>query len=301
MNGSDLAAVVEGWLAYLESEKHYSPKTVLAYCNDLGQFLLSVRSRGELSLRRLEALPLREFRQWLAERARQDYDPISNKRAVASVRQFFHFLEKRHGCINAAPFHLKLPRRPAALPKALSREQAKEAVELIETIAADAWVAQRDKALLLLLYGTGLRISEALGLTRAEIGQDMLKVRGKGQKERLVPLLPIVRRELDAYVRLCPHPLEAGKPLFLGERGKPLQPAVYARRLIALRRGIGLPESTSAHAFRHSFATHLLAEGADLREIQELLGHASLSTTQRYTQVEAERMLAIYQSAHPRA
>ena len=188
------------------------------------------------------------------------------------------------------------------MPKPLTVDDATAAVDAVGGLATDGWQGKRDIAILTLLYGCGLRLSEALGLRRAEAPlSEMLVVTGKGSKQRLLPVLPAVREAVADYLAACPHALAADGPLFVGARGGPLNPRLVQRQMAAVRGYLGLPESATPHALRHSFATHLLGAGGDLRAIQELLGHASLSTTQRYTSVETERLLAIYDAAHPRA
>ena len=225
---------------------------------------------------------------------------------MAAVRGFFRYLDRRHGVHNPALQAMRTPRLPHRVPRPLAESDARE---LIVTAGADArqpWLGLRDTALLLLLYGAGLRIGEALSLDRRAIGVDpralrSLRVRGKGDKERLVPVLPIVAEALAAYLAACPAPPLPDEPLFKGARGGRLQQGVVQKQVRQLRVGLGLPETATPHALRHSFATHLLGEGADLRAIQELLGHASLSTTQGYTEVDARRLISLYARAHPRA
>jgi integrase/recombinase XerC len=195
-----------------------------------------------------------------------------------------------------------MPRIPHTLPKPLTVDKAAELVD--DDGAGDDWIRARDVAVMLLLYGAGLRISEALSLTRRDApvsGRDVLRIVGKGDKERLVPILPVTQRAVERYLALCPHPLDAAAPLFVGAKGGPLSPRIIQLAIARMRDELALPETATPHALRHSFATHLLAAGADLRQIQELLGHASLSTTQVYTEVDRERILAVYDSAHPRA
>jgi integrase/recombinase XerC len=219
------------------------------------------------------------------------------------LRGFFRFLDRCGFAKNAALAAVRTPKLPRSVPKPLSAEDARLALERIVALAEAPWIGQRDLAILTLLYGCGLRLSEALGLMRGEapLEPGMLSITGKGRKTRLVPVLPAVSEAVAAYLALCPHRLAAKGPLFVGVRGGPLNPRLVQRQMQRLRALLGLPETATPHALRHSFATHLLAGGGDLRSIQELLGHASLSTTQRYTAVDAERLLAVYERAHPRA
>lgn len=301
---SDLNSLVSGWLAWLQGVRGMSRHTVTAYATDMQQFqgFLQKHLGGACTLSALMQLQTRDGRAWLASRAAGGYDAASTARALSSVKNFFRWLEKQGHGSNDALLSLRTPKRRKTLPRAVAEEQAVEAVEKIGNLQDEHWVALRDIALLMLLYGCGLRISEALSLSRGQLeGAETLTVTGKGNKQRMLPVLPAVREALARYFEACPQHLSKNSPAFIGERGKPLQPAVFQKQVRVLRGLIGLPESATPHAFRHSFATHLLSGGGDLRSIQELLGHASLSTTQRYTQVDKERLLSAYKNAHPRA
>ena len=304
----DLAAVAAEWRVWLAAERRLSPRSVVAYERDLAAFVAFVSGHlgGAVTLQALGRLALADFRAWLATRHNRKFARSSTARAVAAVRGFFRFVDRRHGVHNPALKAMRTPRLPRRVPRPLSPDQA---AELAETAGDDVrleWVGLRDTAVLLLLYGGGLRIGEALALDRRDLGPDparlrVLRVRGKGDKERLVPLLPMVAQALAAYLAACPEPPQPDEALFRGVRGGRLQQAIVQRRVRQVRVTLGLPESATPHALRHSFATHLLSAGADLRAIQELLGHASLSTTQGYTAVETRRLLELYSKAHPRA
>jgi integrase/recombinase XerC len=221
---------------------------------------------------------------------------------LSVLRSFVRFLHRRGLASTNALAALRSPRPRASVPKPLTVDDATAAVDVVGHLATGGWQSKRDVAILTLLYGCGLRLSEALGLSRGEAPlSDMLVVTGKGRKQRLLPILPAVRTAVADYLAACPHALATDGPLFLGSRGGPLNPRIVQRQMAAVRRHLGLPGFATPHALRHSFATHLLGAGGDLRTIQELLGHASLSTTQRYTSVETDRLLAIYDAAHPRA
>ena len=252
----------------------------------------------------MEALKPRDFRAYLADRAGRGIKASSNNRALSVLRGFFRWLQRNGLAENAALSGLRGPKSEKALPKALTAREAAAVVGEMEVQDADGWIVRRDAALVLLLYGAGLRIGEALSLTRGEAPakrQEALRVVGKGRKERIVPLLPLIPEAIHAYLAACPFEAPPEGPLFLGARGGPLRARLLQKTLQSLRRQLGLPETTTPHALRHSFATHLLADGGDLRAIQELLGHASLSTTQRYTAVDASSILAVYDKSHPRA
>jgi integrase/recombinase XerC len=222
---------------------------------------------------------------------------------MSVLRGFFRFLDRNGFAHNAALATVRTPKLPVSVPKPLTAGEAEETLAAVEEFAAQPWVAARDVAILTLLYGGGLRLAEALGLARraAPLKPGMLSITGKGNKQRLIPILPIVAEAITAYLAVCPHALALEGPLFVGVRGGPLNPRLVQRRMAELRRHLGLPETATPHALRHSFATHLLAGGGDLRTIQELLGHASLSTTQRYTAIDTARLLEVYDKAHPRA
>ena len=303
---AELRQAVEDWQAWLTHEKRYSKHTLDGYSRDLIAFLrfLSGHLGKAPALADLSELKPADFRAWMAERAGRGIERASTARALSVLRGFFRWAERRGLAENAAIASLRNPRLPQSVPKALTPEEANDALENVGELSQEPWLAKRDTALLLLLYGCGLRIGEALSLTAAEApkpGQDGLAVTGKGNKQRVVPLLPVVGAAVEDYVAACPHPLPPEEPLFRGVRGGALGPRAVQQRLQDLRRLLGLPETATPHALRHSFATHLLGGGGDLRAIQELLGHASLSTTQRYTAVDTDRLLEVYRKAHPRA
>ncbi len=305
---ADLAPVVDGWREWLRSERRVAALTQSGYDEDLGAFIAFMGGHrgGLVGLGDLAALRLADFRSWLAWRHHQGYARASTARAMAAVRGFFRYIDRRHGVHNPALQVMLTPRLPHRVPRPLAETDARDLILAARSDAGQPWLGLRDTALLLLLYGAGLRIGEALTLDRRAIGLDpralrSLRVRGKGNKERVVPVLPIVAEALAAYLATCPAPPLPDEPLFKGARGARLQQGVVQRQVRELRVTLGLPETATPHALRHSFATHLLGEGADLRAIQELLGHASLSTTQGYTEVDARRLLSLYARAHPRA
>lgn len=301
---SDLKAAVEDWRGWLEGEKRASRHTLDGYSRDLAAFLsfLSDHLGAEPDLAALAGLAPADFRAFLAARSAEGLARSSMARLMSTLRGFFAFLDRRDLVHNPAVGAVKAPRPPRTLPKALAADEALEALGTAAELQDEPWLAARDVALLTLLYGCGLRLGEALSMTRRDIpkGETMV-ITGKGRKQRMVPVLPVVREALADYVRKCPYPLAAEGPLFLGARGGALNPGVVQRQMRRLRALLGLPETATPHALRHSFATHLLAGGGDLRTIQELLGHASLSTTQRYTHVDSARLSRVYRDAHPRA
>jgi integrase/recombinase XerC len=300
----DLAEAVAAWRDWLAHERRAAPHTRAAYGRDLAAFLAFTAEHlgGPPGLRDLERLAPADFRAWLARRAAAGLKRTSTARALSVVRGFFRHLERTGRARNAALQGVRTPRLPQAVPKPLSPEDAAEVIDLAGAIGRVRWVGLRDIALFTLLYGCGLRIDEALGLARREAPKaETITITGKGDKQRIVPVLPAVGAALRAYLAACPYHGGPDDPLFVGARGGRLRAEVAQRQMRKLRGLLGLPETATPHAFRHSFATHLLSGGGDLRAIQELLGHASLSTTQRYTQVDDARLLAVHASAHPRA
>ena len=307
---ADLAAALQAWLGRLADERQLSAHTIAAYRRDLGDFLnfLAEHRGAAPDLSALAGLSVRDLRAWLARRAADGYARTSTARALSAVRVFFRHLEREGVAVSSALALVRAPRIPRGVPRPLSEGQAKAVVDLEGRSAGAApdWVARRDAAVLLLLYGCGLRIGEALSLDRgdapaADGALHSLMITGKGRKQRMVPVLPVVAEAIADYLAACPHRLAPGDPLFVGVRGRRLQPRPVQQTMARLRGALGLPASATPHALRHSFATHLLAGGGDLRTIQELLGHASLSTTQRYTEVDEAGLMAAYTAAHPRA
>jgi integrase/recombinase XerC len=301
----DAAAAVQGWLASLKSERRMSAKTLEAYGRDMGQVasFMAGHLGAPPSNRDLAELTVSDFRAFLARRRTGGAESRTLARQISSLRSFYRHAEKTGLFRNPALSALRSPKLPHAVPKPLSPEKAR-AVAKADALAGDdtpRWVLARDEAVLTLLYACGLRISEALSLTVSEVEQPTLTIIGKGNKTRLVPLLPAARDAVALYRKLCPFPLKRGEPMFRGVKGGPLNARNIQLLIARLRGALGLPDTATPHALRHSFATHLLANGADLRVIQELLGHASLSTTQVYTEVNRAHLLAQYRKAHPRA
>jgi integrase/recombinase XerC len=306
---ADIARELAQWLAYLASERRMSPNTVEAYARDARQFLIFLCEHlgDRVTLSSFSNLKPLDVRAYLAARRSDGIGSRSLMRMLAGVRSFARFLE-RHGKGKVAAFAaVRTPKLAKTLPKPLPVPAAKRIAET-ELRAGEeraGWILARDAAVLGLLYGSGLRISEALGLKRqdfaADAKRDAITVTGKGNKARMVPVLPQVAALVAEYLALCPYARPADGPLFVGAKGGPLSPRVVQLAMAGLRGALGLPDTATPHALRHSFATHLLARGGDLRAIQELLGHASLSTTQVYTAVDTERLLDVYRSTHPRA
>lgn len=299
---------VGDWLAYLSVERQLAANTAEAYERDISQFLAFLA--GHLNrlpdMKQLLVLQARDVRAFLAARRSEGVGSRSLARTLSALRMFYKFLERRGYGKNDAIRAVSLPKLPHSVPKPLTAPKATALVDSADIASPDApeWILARDTAVLALLYGSGLRISEALSLQRKDApikGRDMLRVTGKGNKTRVVPVLPIVREAVERYLALCPLKSGSDDPLFVGVRGKQLSPRIIQLGIARARAALGLPDSATPHALRHSFATHLLGAGADLRAIQELLGHASLSTTQGYTEVDRAHLLKTYDRAHPRA
>ncbi len=291
-------------MAWLGGERRAAAKTVETYGRDIAGFLgfLVNHAGGEPSAETLAGLRAADIRAWLAREAGAGCGNATRAKKLSALATFFRYLRKRHGIENAAIALISRPRAKKPLPRALTQADARVVAEDLGEAAGTPLLQARDGALMCLLYGAGLRINEALSLNIGDVPAEgnPLRVTGKGGKQRIVPLLPAVRAALAQYLRLHPRP-GRGQPLFLGARGGRLNAGVVQKTLRDFRRLNGLPEHVTPHALRHSFATHLLAGGADLRSIQELLGHASLSTTQRYTDVDTDQLMQVWRNAHPRA
>jgi integrase/recombinase XerC len=303
----DIVSAEQAWLQHLRSERRLSPGTLEAYQRDLRQFLAFLaRHEGcaptQASLGALKPADIRAF---MAERRRAGVESRTLMRQLAGLRSFFRHLEREGGGDASAFSAIRSPRVSKGLPKPLPPAAARSLADVDIRAGEERpdWVLKRDAAVLGLLYGAGLRIGEALSLTAREspVGRESLVVTGKGNKTRGVPIIPQVSRLVADYVEACPYRLAPDEALFRGEKGGPLSPRIIQLAMARLRGALGLPASATPHALRHSFATHLLARGGDLRTIQELLGHASLSTTQIYTAVDMNRLMASYRAAHPRA
>lgn len=301
---SDMLEAIERWRTHLSGVRRLSPLTVEAYCHDalsLAGFLTS-HLGGHVTLAEIRSLRLADLRAWLTTRRHDGLGPRSVARAISAVRALFRYMEREGWIENPAALQLRGPKLPHLAPKPLPEDAALNLLDQIESESDEPWIAARNLAVVSLLYGAGLRISEALNLPRSVVPMgDALIVLGKGAKERLVPILPQISKAVMDYVRICPFATSKDGPLFYGARGKRLDPRIVQGQMQKMRGYLGLPQSATPHALRHSFATHLLSAGGDLRTIQELLGHASLSTTQKYTGVDDVQLLKVYQAAHPRA
>jgi integrase/recombinase XerC len=303
----DIQAATGRWLSHLSGERRLAAGTLEAYGRDTRQFFtfLTAYHGSAPALRDLKDLKPTDIRAFLAERRREGIESRTLMRQLAALRSLFRYLE-REELATASPFAaVRGPRISKGLPKPLPPQSARALTDADIRLGEERpqWVLARDAAVLSLLYGSGLRIAEALSLRRKDAPgtRDSLTITGKGNKMRGVPVLPQVSKLIDDYIATCPYVLAPDGPLFVGAKGGPLSPRIIQLAMASLRGALGLPESATPHALRHSFATHLLARGGDLRTIQELLGHASLSTTQIYTAVDMDRLMASYRAAHPRA
>ena len=292
-----LHETVKEWLQWLKNERQYSDHTVDAYARDLSQFFdffEQPQSIGSLS-----EMQISDFRRYISSRHCQLISKTSLARKLSSVRNFFNWMDRRGIVKNSAISILSSPKKDKVLPRALDITQAKDLIEEAPNFERENWQQLRDIAIFTLLYGCGLRISEAVNTKIGDFdNQDFLRIKGKGKKERIVPILPIVIKTINNYLEACPYSHNHGDPIFLGTRGERINPRIIERQMEKIRNYMGLPSNLTPHSLRHSFATHLLANGTDLRSIQELLGHSSLSTTQRYTDVEISQLQAEYKQAH---
>jgi len=298
-----LSVALQTWLQAQSALKGLSDNTLLAYHTDVAGFMafMTLHSGQRAGLAALARISVSDMRAWMAQQRAQKIAPRSLARKLSAVKNFYVWLAAREGFEPTAVLSLQTPKFQAKLPRPLSEDAALAVVETVELQALESWVGARDVAVVTLLYGAGLRISEALGLKRSDAPlPDVLKIAGKGGKERMVPILEVARKAVDIYLRLCPHPATANSPLFVGVRGGALSPRLIQKAMQQTRLQLGLPSTATPHALRHSFATHLLSAGGDLRSIQELLGHSSLSTTQNYTVVDTARLLEVYKNAHPK-
>jgi len=298
---SDLFEAVEKWQTWLKIEKNVSKHTFRAYNSDLGQFLNFLRDHYEddVGLNTLSTTTLTDFRSWLSRKSMDGLSASSRARSLSGVKNFLNWLDKQGVMHNASIGLVRTPKQGHKLPRPMEQVQA---FRLLFDAVSDDWVSLRDRALFTILYACGLRINEALALNISDLPRDgYIIVMGKGRKERQVPSLPIVTETLSTYREKCPFAETSDRPLFMGERGKRLNQGIAQKSIRDVRLALNLPETATPHALRHSFATHLLENGANLREIQELLGHASLSTTQRYTEINAIELIKIYKNSHPKS
>ena len=301
---TDTLGAIYDWRSWIAHERRASKHTLDAYSRDLAAFLdfLTPHLGGLPDLAALDALGVADFRAFLADRVNQGISHSSLARAMSTLRSFFRFLDRNGLVHNAAIGTVRTPRPRPPLPRPLSEDEALDVINAAGETNRKTWIGVRDTALFTLLYGCGLRIDEALTLNRRDAPRaDTMMITGKGGKQRVVPVLPVVIEAVASYLKACPFAVAPDGPLFLGARGARLNPGVVQREMRRLRAVFNLPETATPHALRHSFATHLLGAGGDLRTIQELLGHASLSTTQRYTAVDSARLIEVYKDAHPRA
>ena len=300
---NEIERLINDFFSFMRSRKRASEHTIISYQNDLSHFLVFLKNykNKAVTIDVLEALNIYDFRAWLLSRNEDEFQSTSTARAVSCLRSFFAFLNKNKYLKNSEIKNIKSPKIPKSIPKAVDQIDIKSIMELVAEFSKHDWCIKRDMALLTLIYGCGLRISEALSVTKNNLANnDTLIITGKGNKQRMVPILPIVRQRIDNYLAVCPYKIASDNPIFLGFRGGPYSPVLFERLIGKIRKYLQLSDTVTPHAFRHSFATHLLEAGGDLRTIQELLGHSSLSTTQRYTKIDKTRLLDVYKNAHPR-
>ena len=296
---------LNNWIGNLSNVRNLSHNSVISYKNDVLKFFdfLSLhKDKKKIDEKILQELKISDFRSFLTFRRNKNLSSNSIARNISSLKSFFNYLIKNNKLKNSEVFILKTPKLKKSLPRPINVELAIEAIKFSEKIEKDKWIGLRNKAILLLLYGCGLRISEALNLNFEDIkNEDYILIKGKGGKERVVPMMPYIKKGIENYINECPKELIDSDPLFIGQRLSRLSPRIIQYALERIRSSLSLPETATPHAFRHSFATHLLESGGDLRTIQELLGHSSLSTTQKYTKIETEKLYESYSKTHPLA
>ena len=300
----DLEYEYNNWLNYLSNIKKLSQNSVISYKNDLSKFFMFFQDYIEknIGLKEIESIKISEFRSFLTYRRNSEISSNSIARNISALKSFFRFLIKNNKIKESSVFNLKSPKLKKSLPRPINVDLAIQVIKQAEEIEDEKWIGLRNKAILILLYGCGLRISEALSLNYDDVqNEDHILIKGKGEKERIVPMMPYIKKGIENYLEACPKEIISGEALFIGKRFSRLSPRIIQYALEKIRTALSLPETATPHALRHSFATHLLDSGGDLRTIQELLGHSSLSTTQKYTKVETSKLLDIYKKSHPLA
>tara|TARA_B100001059_G_scaffold54774_1_gene49319 strand:+ start:664 stop:1581 length:918 start_codon:yes stop_codon:yes gene_type:complete len=300
----DLEYEYNNWLNYLSNIKKLSQNSVVSYKNDLSKFFIFFQDYIEknIGLKEIESIKISEFRSFLTYRRNSEISSNSIARNISALKSFFRFLIKNNKIKESSVFNLKSPKLKKSLPRPINVDLAIQVIKQAEEIEDEKWIGLRNKAILILLYGCGLRISEALSLNYDDVqNEDHILIKGKGEKERIVPMMPYIKKGIENYLEACPKEIVSGEALFIGKRFSRLSPRIIQYALEKIRTALSLPETATPHALRHSFATHLLDSGGDLRTIQELLGHSSLSTTQKYTKVETSKLLDIYKKSHPLA
>ena len=301
---ADLEYEYNNWINHLTNIKKLSQNSVISYKNDLSKFLIFFQDYIEknIGLKDIENIEISEFRSFLTHRRNSEISSNSIARNISALKSFFRFLIKNNKIKESSVFNLKSPKLKKSLPRPINVDLAIQVIKQAEEIEDEKWIGLRNKAILLLLYGCGLRISEALSLNYDDIqNEDHILIKGKGEKERIVPMMPYIKKGIENYLEACPKEIVSGDALFIGKRFSRLSPRIIQYALEKIRTALSLPETATPHALRHSFATHLLDSGGDLRTIQELLGHSSLSTTQKYTKVETSKLLDTYKKTHPLA
>ena len=301
---ADLEYEYNNWINHLTNIKKLSQNSVISYKNDLSKFLIFFQDYIEknIGLKEIENIEISEFRSFLTHRRNSEISSNSIARNISALKSFFRFLIKNNKIKESSVFNLKSPKLKKSLPRPINVDLAIQVIKQAEEIEDEKWIGLRNKSILLLLYGCGLRISEALSLNYDDVqNEDHILIKGKGEKERIVPMMPYIKKGIENYLEACPKEIISGEALFIGKRFSRLSPRIIQYALEKIRTALSLPETATPHALRHSFATHLLDSGGDLRTIQELLGHSSLSTTQKYTKVETSKLLDTYKKSHPLA
>lgn len=298
----EIIKIINQFLEYMEIQKRSSHHTIIAYQNDIFSFLrfVSKNLNETVSKNNLSQLTLQDFRAWLFDRNENNFDKNSTIRAISVIKNFFAFMKKRDFLENSHINNLSSPKKDLNIPRSIDKIDINSIILAVKNFIPQDWCQKRDLALIFLIYSTGLRISEAFSILKSEFKQDYIKIFGKGGKERNIPILPIVKQKIGDYLKNCPYKIDENQPIFLGVRGKIYNKTIFQKLIKDIRNYLQLPESITPHAFRHSCATHILENGGDLRSIQDLLGHSSLSTTQKYTKINKKHLMDSYLKSHPR-
>jgi integrase/recombinase XerC len=290
------------WLEWMKDEKQYSKNTITSYLIDIKLFLAFLHKHHscDITLNLIEQVTITDIRSWLFDLKLDNHTTRSTSRYLSAIRNFYKYLKKFHNISNNNALNINIRNVKKTLPKAVSFEETRNIINEVLSLSDPLWIQLRDYALINLIYGCGLRISEALSITKNDLGGEFLNITGKGKKQRSIPILPEIKTSIQKYLNNCLYSIKSNEAIFVGEQGKKLNPSVFQKKIRIIRTNLGLPDTVTPHAFRHSFASHLLENGADLRSIQELLGHENLSTTQIYTAINKNRIMDVYLKTHPR-
>jgi len=298
----EIIKIINDFLEYMEIQKRSSHNTIISYQNDIFNLLkfFYKKNNQPVSKKTLSNLTLPDFRDWLIFRNEKKFNKNSTIRAISATKNLFNFADKKGFLQNEAINKITSPKKDQDLPKAIDQIDIKSIIATVENFVTESWCQKRDIAIIFLIYSTGLRISEAFNIIKSEFKDDYIIIFGKGGKQRNIPIIAIVRQKINDYLKICPYKINENQPIFLGIRGKSYNKTIFQKLIREIRKYLQLPNSITPHAFRHSCATHILENGGDLRSIQELLGHSTISTTQKYTKINKNHLMQSYLKSHPR-